>query len=272
MKCLVFLGLKVIGSACDQVQTNVSAMNRLICPEEYNNKKKARPKKQDGSIYKYKIRGVDIIHCYDLPHLIKVIRNNFMEKDLSHCISKRWSINDCDEARGHKQKTYTATWKDVADVYDFDLKGSHRVLKKITSEHIKPEKDKMKVCVATQVFSQSYGNAMLHFSKQDDFPKNCFGTAQVLFFFNDLVDSLNGSGKPQNGTLFGSINESSIHFAYWQYALSTMSKMSFVDRETKTPNNRSSVIYKFMSTIRGYIELTRICLKLGMKQVALRYE
>lgn len=165
------------------MQTNVAAIGRLIDP------KRVTPIKQDGEILKYKILETEIIHCYDLPHLIKVIRNNFHDKDIKHCISKRWNISDSNGSDNDK-KTYTATWKDVADVYDFDLKGSQRLLKKITEEHINPDKLKMKVCVATQVFSQTFGNVMLHFSEQGSYPKDCFGTAQVLLFFNDLFDSL----------------------------------------------------------------------------------
>lgn len=262
----MFLGLKVIASTCDQVGTNVSALNHLIDPT-YDGKK---PKKQDGKIYKYTIRNVEIIHCFDLPHLIKVIRNNLQTKDIIHHILKRWSIFDNDNCIDVK-KSYTATWDDIVDVFKFDSMGSQKLLKKITDEHIQPNKLKMKVSVAVQVFSQSYGNVMQYFSKQKCFPKDCSGTAQVLLFFNDLFDSLNGSGDPQTDSLFGSVNENSIHFVFWDYALSVLSKMSFIDKITKKANNRSSVILKFMSTIRGYIELTRICLNMNMKNVALRY-
>lgn len=140
MMSFVFLGLKVIGSTCDQVQTNVSAINGLIDPKNFS-----EPKKQDGQILKYTIRDSEIIHCYDLPHLLKVVRNNFLNKDLEHCISKRWNISDSDGSDNveddNVEEIYTADWKVVADVYyDLDLKGSQRLLKKITDEHIKPDK------------------------------------------------------------------------------------------------------------------------------------
>lgn len=246
------------------MQSNVSAVNRLVQPHN------VAPRKQDGLIIRYKIRDTEIIHCYDLPHLLKVIRNNLMTKDLEHSISKRWNISDFD-AIYDDDIIYTADWNDIADVYDLDLKGSQRLLRKITNEHINPNRLKMKVCVAGQVFSQSFANVMLHYSEEGYNPKDCFGTAQALFFFNDLFDSLNGSGDGQQDTLFGSVNEKSIHFVYWEYALKMLSKMTFVNRETGCPNNRSSVLLKFMSTIRGYIELTRICLNLNMKDIALRY-
>lgn len=229
-----------------------------------------KPKKQDGQIYKYTIRDVVIIHCFDLPHLIKVMRNNLQTKNLVHSVSKRWSISGSESCKD-VSKSYTATWDDVVDVYKFDLMGSQRLLKKISPEHINPNKLKMKVCVATQVFSQKFGTVMLDFSQHKSYPNDCFGTAQVLLFFNDLFDSLNGSGDPQRNRLLGSVNENSIHFVFWEYALLMLSKMNFIYKETKKVNNRSTVLLKFMSTIRGYIELTKICLNLKMEKVALRY-
>ena len=246
------------------MQTNVSAISRLIDPNS------VIPKKLDGQILKYRIRDTEIIHCFDLPHLLKVVRNNFINKDITHCISERWNISDNGEI-DDEVETFTAVWTHFVDVYHLDLVGAQRLLKKISPEHIKPTKLKMKVSIATQVFSQTVGNTMLHFWEESHYDKDCFGTVQLLLFFNDLFDSLNGGGEPQQDTLFGSINESSIHFTYWDYALKMLSKMSFIDRETGKPNNRSTVILKFMSTIRGYMELTRKCLNLNMKQVALRY-
>lgn len=226
-------------------------------------------RKQDGSILQYKIRDVVITHCYDLPHLLKVVRNNLMTKNLKHCISRRWSIFNKDTCKADS-KTYIASWVDVSDVYDFDLKGTQRLLENITDEHIAPNRQKMKVDNATQVFSQTFGNVMLHFSGKKDFERDCFGTAQVLLFFNDLFDSLNGSDESEGECLNGSIDANSVHFVYWEYALQMLSKMYFVDKETGLPNNRSSVIFKFMSTIRGFIEISSICLNL-MKEVSLRY-
>ncbi len=229
-----------------------------------------KPAKQEGLLLKYKILGTEIIHCYDLPHLLKVFRNNFHDKDLKHCISKRWDIKNSKRSDDDKT-TYTASWDHVVAVFDKDVKASERLLKKVNDEHINPNKLKMKVCVATQIFSQRFGNVTLQFSEQGLIKKESVNTAQVLLFMNDLFDSLNGSEEPQPDSLLGSINEKSIHFVYWEYALRMLSKMTFIDKETGKRNNRSSVIFKFMSTVRGYIEITKMCLNLGMNEVALRY-
>lgn len=129
----------------------------------------------------------------------------------------------------------------------------------------------MKVSVATQVLSETFGKVMLNYSEKTLLPRDCTGTAQVILFFNDLFDSLNGGGPPQDQSLKGSINQNSIHFAYWNYAIEMLSNMNFIDKETGKVSNRSNVIFRFISTIRGFIEITKLCLNLNMKVISLRY-
>lgn len=252
----------MIGSVCDQVGSNAAAINHLINPDCVR-------KTQTGEILKFKIHDTIIFHCFDPPYLIKVIRNNLMTKDLKHYVTKRWDISDPNSIV-EKQKALFAYWKDVEDIYDLNLRGTERPLRKITDEHIKPQKKKMTVSVAAQIFSETYGNFMMDCSMTKHFQRDISGTAQILLFFNDLFDSINGSDQPQNDVLKGSINESSIHFKYWDYALKMLAKMNFIDKETGKVTNRSTVLKKFMSTIRGYIEIIKICFNANIKEVALR--
>lgn len=221
-----------------------------------------------GSLLMFKVQGETIVHCYDLPHLMKVMRNNLQTKNLIHFIPKRWKISDTLGTLGNKRM---ASWADVVGLYNKDRKTVLRLLPKIKDEHINPTKLKMKVCVATQVFSQSCGRVMLRAVKKKKLHRKANGTAQVLLFFNDLFDSLNGGGSVQPGSLKGSIDEHSIHFAYWEYALLMLSKMNFVNIETGDIMTRSTVLYKFMATIRGYQEIMRVCLNKNIKEVSLRY-
>lgn len=251
-------------STCDQVGINGAAIHELIDPNRPN-------QKFTGELLKYCIDGVSIIHGFDLPHLIKVVRNNLYSKDLKHYISDRWNVSSTDYAISEYDESYIASWDDVEDTYLLDLQGTERLLKKITDEHINPNKSKMKVCVATQVLSETFGKVMLNYSEKSLLPRDCTGTAQVILFFNDLFDSLNGGGPPQDGSLKGSINENSIHFSYWNYAIEMLSNMHYVDKETGKINNRSSVIFKFISTIKCFIEITKLCLNMKMKEISLRY-
>ena len=53
-----------------------------------------------------------------------------------------------------EEKTLTATWKDITAAYKIDYQKFIRLAPKLTPYHINPEKKKkMKVALATQVFS-----------------------------------------------------------------------------------------------------------------------
>lgn len=208
---LYLSGLDVIGTVSDQVITNETTIHQLM---------QRHFVRTSGCLLKYKVLGKDIIHCYDVPHLLKVERNNLQVKDLHHHIQKRWSISDSStgdssdssnkSSTSDKAKPKVASWADVSRLYEQDRCGMPRSLKKVNAEHINPVKLKMKVCVAAQVFSLTYGTVMQQCVEKMQMPAEASGTAQILIFFNDLFDSLNGSATSQPGSLKGSINEHSV--------------------------------------------------------------
>lgn len=88
-----------------------------------------------------------LVHIYDVPHLMKCIRNNLMTKDLIYSI-------DGIEKR--------AKWSHLQELYNVDnLIPDSKMLPRLTDQHIVPEKvKKMKVKYATQVFSQRVASTM----------------------------------------------------------------------------------------------------------------
>lgn len=250
----MFLGLNLIGSVCDQPPICVAAVHDLIEPG-------CEGVTPTGELLSFKVIDNNLVHLYDVPHLWKVIRNNMTVKDLCHTLTKRWEITDC---KHFGQVKKYASWDHVVELYHLDIRATQR-LTDLSPEHINPEREKMKVSNATQIFSETVGNAMLRCSEK--LSKTSTDTALVLLFFNDLFDSLNGGGVPQLESLKGSINDQSVHFAYWEYALSVIANMDFVDKSTLKVNNRSTVLKKLESTIRGYMEITRICLNSNVPEV-----
>lgn len=251
----------MIGSVSDQLGSNKTAIAHLMGSE----------KCKDGELLAYKIRGKTIYHCWDYPHLIKGIRNNMLTKDLTHFILKRWDIDDTNHYENISKEELVASWGDVRELYDFTLQSSQRLLPKITNEHIDPKKLKMKVSNATQVLSETFGNLMLRCSEQNKLSRDCTGTGQALLFFNDLFDSLNGTGLAERNELKSAVTESSQHFAYWEYALCMLSLMNFVDKETNEISNRTKVLQNFSSTIRGYMQISKLMLNESMAQIDIRY-
>ncbi|KAI4455168.1 transposase protein [Holotrichia oblita] len=70
--------LKVVACVCDQGSTNVAAINSLIADTRATYLRK----KQDLCDRIFEIDGKTIIPIFDPPHLLKGIRNSFMQKDL----------------------------------------------------------------------------------------------------------------------------------------------------------------------------------------------
>ncbi len=223
-----------------------------------------------GELLSYEIQGTVIVHCFDPPHLIKGIRNNLMTKTLKHRIKTRWNIDTTGFNKSVKrQKLRSASWDHVDRLYRYSLKSSTKL--QITEEHIKPKKSKMRVSLATQIFSQTCGSIMLKYANNGILSKKCSDTAEILLFFNDLFDSVNGSIEYDSDQLKGPVADGSLHFSFWNYALCMLSEMKFYDKATGKVTNRTSVLKHFASTIKGYIEVSRKCMNLNISQIGIRY-
>ncbi len=256
------LGLNPILSVCDQVYTNSNTVNLLINPNGSTTANR-------GQLLKYYVNGREIIHVYDPSHLIKTLRNNLQTKDLVHTISSRWrngtNVNNVKNVR------QTASWDHVFALYKKDTESNQRQLLKLTDEHLAPKKYKMKVSLATQVFSTTCGTVMFDFIKEKKLPEHFGGTAKILLFMNDIFDSFNGSKENKGESLKSAVQVNSMHFSFWEYALSILSQMNFVNKDNGLINNRSSVLKKVESTIRGFMTISKKCFELDILKVSLRY-
>ncbi|CAK1585593.1 unnamed protein product [Parnassius mnemosyne] len=104
---------------------------------------------------------------------------------------------------------------------------------KLSDKHIIPEKfSKMKVKCATQVFSQSVAVNMGYLASKGVIDKECQDTADVILFFDNLFDSLNGSylnsKKKAGKALLGPVRPNSIHKKVWRDAKQVLLTMKFV--------------------------------------------
>lgn len=249
-------------STCDQFSVNVSAIHQLMDPN--------RGKVSAGGLLSYKIHGVTIIHCFDPPHLIKGIRNNLMTKTLRHRITHQWSASGPGRSKKCKRTSYRyAKWEHIDRLYRLNLQGSTKL--KLSPEHISPKKYKMKVSYATQVLSRSCGELMHRYADNQLLSRDHSDTGDVLLFFNNLFDSMNGSREHSADSLKGPVTERSVHFEFWSYALEKLSEMNFLDSVTGKVTHRTAVLKHFQSTIKGFAEICRKCLQLNMKEISLRY-
>lgn len=109
------INLQVMATVCGQGGTNTTAIDSLV--EETR-----RQLLQEGKEYKMQgfciNGGSEIVVLYNVPHLLKCVRNNFIEKDVIF---------------NFKNRTMKARWRDVLAVYRLDQTDSNaRMLLKVS--------------------------------------------------------------------------------------------------------------------------------------------
>ncbi|KAI8437109.1 hypothetical protein MSG28_010460 [Choristoneura fumiferana] len=134
-------GLNPIALICDQGSAFQSTLNSLKKDTERD--QILRNQVPDGTIT---MSGVNLQIIYDPPHLIKGLRNNFLNKNII--------IED-----------KVSKWQDIVDVYKADCTHTEaRLLHKLNDQHVIPEKiKKMKDDSADQIF-----NLHLLFDERDN--------------------------------------------------------------------------------------------------------
>ncbi|XP_025836406.1 uncharacterized protein LOC112906459 [Agrilus planipennis] len=127
----------------------------------------------------YIIDGEEVVPIFDPPHLLKGIRNSLLTKDIHF-------------TQDGKEKV--AIWSHILQLYRID-QGLYKQCNKLTNEHVLPHKiRKMKVKIATQVFSHTVAAAMrtricyspFHLSVSDSghllFRKSAIAVLQTMSF------------------------------------------------------------------------------------------
>lgn len=119
--------------------------------------------------------GRKIYALFDVPHLIKSIRNNFMTNNF---------------IIGGKEMSF----QDIVNTYDIDKKSeSSRSLTKLTDCHLNPNSfQKMSVRLATQIFSNSVAAAVKTCSQTGELKsETANATADFVLVVNNMFHALN---------------------------------------------------------------------------------
>lgn len=232
------VGLEIVASICDQGSSNVKAVQHLILQSKQEALRNNNNWKHDVII----INGQQIIPLYDPPHLLKCMRNNLLTKDL------KFKLDD--------GKVRIAKWSHIEDAYEIDCSYGHlRTMTKLTDLHIVKNKiKKMKVSYCAQVFSRTVSTIISLMSKSQSssstsnkcMPSEGVDTAELLYFFNELFDSINGNVKLEN-------NE---HEELWLEGIKVIKSMEFIKRrphDKKVPQ----VLKSWIHTLEGFRLLSR---------------
>lgn len=186
-KALHDTGLKIISVTCDGTPTNFSVLKLLGC--DFNNVSSLQ------TSFPHPVTSDKIVAFLDPCHMLKLVRNTF--GDIHNLID----INS--------QKIQ---WSHILTLHKLQESEGMHLGNKLRSAHVNYFKQKMKVRLATQIFSKSVADSLL-FCKDNLMLKEfelCNGTIQFLLNFNDLFDILNSKSMRQAG-LKQAINSENIN-------------------------------------------------------------
>lgn len=129
-------------------------------------------KLNENNLFFY-VDSLRILYLFDVPHLLKSTRNNFF--------SYIFELED-----GKTSKSYLETF------YNYDKVKEYRLCPKLSNDHIYPNNfQKMKVKLASQVFSHSVAAALNTYIDFQFLPQDAKITAKFIKNMNDLFDLLN---------------------------------------------------------------------------------
>ncbi|KAK3932023.1 DNA transposase [Frankliniella fusca] len=117
VKALTDIGIIVKATVSDQGPTNRTAIDAL--------------RKSSGDNIIYSVAGQRLVHIWDMPHILKNIRNSLITSDLEFSSKK------------------VAKWRQLIDFYIYDQ--TRIKLSSLTMRHVNPQgRDKMRVSYAAQ--------------------------------------------------------------------------------------------------------------------------
>ena len=171
-ECIVRLNnisVNVASVTCDGTSHNITALEILGASISIHNSKPFFIHPSDES------RTISVF--LDPPHMIKLIRNT-------------WASLKILEWKGKGQ----AHWFYIERLVEIQNTHGLVLANKLTNRHVQFHQQKMKVYLATQIFSKSVAEALrfLHHKKIPDFEhQNVLVTADFCEFFNNLFDLMN---------------------------------------------------------------------------------
>lgn len=231
-------GLQVLVTVCDQSGINTATINSLILDAKRQYLRKEESFKNNIFI----VGAMEIIPLYDVPHLLKGLRNNLLNKDLIFVDPT-------------SKEEVTVKWEYFNMLYEADkCYGELRLMHKLTEEHVLAEKiNKMRVKPAAQLFSHSVAVGIKHLSVRNEVPKDMEKIIPFIQMTDKLFDSLNGGTfHVKNGKIYtGAVKKNSPHHKLWEEAKGLFNSVVYVDRVSKI-EKRVPTVKNWIKTIEGF--------------------
>lgn len=189
-----------------------------------------------------------IVYLFDIPHLLKSTRNNFF----SYIFSLK---------NGETKKHYLETF------YNNDKTKQYKLAPKLTNDHIFPNNfQKMKVKLASQVFSHSVATGMHTYIHFNVLPQEASVTASFVEKMNDLFDLLNSNNFENCQAFMGTGKQ----FKLLEESFNMFNDLKILDYGRKDVTKRMKFILGWKITIRALIALWGMLKERGYKYLFTR--
>lgn len=200
---LIQCGMRPVAVVCDQGANNLQLYSKELCV----------------TIEKpfFNVCDNEIFTFFDVPHLLKCLRNNFKNYPVKFELDK------------------IASWTHIEKLFEIDSKLKHRSCPKLTKKHIEVDGlSKMSVKLAAQIFSKRVSSTLCLLNACGCLPYSATFTADFCSSINDLFDSLNSRVLVHpTVSLLSAVTKSSSHLQTWSKSLDLIKSIEFVTEGKK---------------------------------------
>ena len=176
----------------------------------------------------FEMHGKRYFTIFDPPHLLKSIRNNLLQYNFQF-------------------EEKTASWKDVSAFFDKEQKLAIRTAPKLTVKHINPTQfAKMKVKLATQVFSHSVAAGINTYVALNGLPSSAVGTAELLSRFDQIFDLCNSLSFKDTKICRRPLTSSSPHLEQMKKGANFIASIKVINAATR--ENRTN----YLKCLKGW--------------------
>jgi len=216
------VGLNICAVACDMGSNNIKLSNILnISPDNTG----------------FYLENQYLFFIFDVPHIAKALRNMLLTYD--------FYVN------GKK-----ISWQFIKDFYELDKTFPVKAAHKLTDSHIYPTSfQKMKVKLATQVFSYSVYVGMTFFIRFGSLPAEATETAEFVNRVDKLFDILNSSQTYGSKKYNAAFKADSFQLEFLMDCLTFFKKLEVRDKNNRNVTKKIKFIKSLLISINSIIQL-----------------
>ena len=244
VRAVLSVGLNVLATVSDQGPNNRGAISEL--------------RQQYGDNIFYSVDNHRLVHVWDMPHIIKNVRNNLLSSNL-----------EFDDGK-------VAKWRHLIEYYKQEELWGCKI-SSLTLKHLNPQgRDKMRVSYATKVFSTSTANCMETVLRASDFAvlSGCSDFVALCRDIDKFFDLCNGprANEPAdvNHKYRVNVNKNSVHHEEWNTIFNKLSKWTYIRKKDGT-RHVPFCVKGWMENIKAFKYLWCKVKDLKMKVLKLRH-